>query len=237
MDGTANNPAGASWPKAVIFDLDGTLINSAPDIAGALNEVLGRRDLEPFPLERVKEMIGGGIPTLIRRALEAHGVEPHDIQPLVTDMLGVYAERATALTVLFDGAEDELKRLKAAGIPMAICTNKNQDITDIIVRDLGVAQYFAAVVGARAGGLRKPDPAFLQIVLDELGLEAQDAVLVGDSSADAGVAKAAGMPVVLATFGYCNTPLEQLEPDAIIAAFSELPATLQALAERPVAAE
>jgi phosphoglycolate phosphatase len=224
-----------NWPKAVIFDLDGTLIDSAPDIAAALNEVLVRRGLEPFPLERVKEMIGAGIPTLIKRALEAHGVEPHDIQPLVTDMLGVYAGRATALTVPFDGAVDELRRLRAAGVKLAICTNKNQDITDIIVRDLDMAQYFTSVVGVRPGGSRKPDPAFLQIALDELGVEAADVVLVGDSSADASVAEAAGMPVVLASFGYCHTPLEELEPDAIIAAFSELPEALQTLMARRVA--
>ena len=235
MDRTGDRNTDGNWPKAVIFDLDGTLIDSAPDIAAALNEVLGRRDLAPFPLERVKEMIGAGIPTLIRRALEAHGVEPHDIQPLVTDMIGVYAQRATALTVLFDGAENELKRLRASGVKLAICTNKNQDITDIIVRDLGVAQYFASVVGVRPGGSRKPDPAFLQIALDELGVGAGDAVLVGDSGADASVAKAVGMPVVLVSFGYSHTPLEELEPDAIIAAFSELPEALQALMARRVA--
>ena len=233
LDGAESRSNGAGWPRAVIFDLDGTLIDSAPDIASALNEVLGRRNLPPFALEKVKQMIGGGIPTLIRRALEAHGVEPHDIQPIVTDMLGVYAERATALTVLYDGAKDELDRLRTVGVKMAVCTNKNQDITDIILRDLSVASYFDAVVGARPGLPRKPDPAALQMVLDALSVRAADAVMVGDSSADAGVAKAVGVPVVLASFGYSHGPLEELEPDAIIAGFGELPAALQALSRRP----
>jgi phosphoglycolate phosphatase len=234
LDGTTGRNTGTNWPKAVIFDLDGTLVDSAPDIAAALNEVLGRRGLAPFPLERVKQMIGGGIPVLIKRALEAHGVQPDDIQPVVADMIGVYAARATALTVPFPGAEDELKRLQALGVKMAILTNKNQDITDIIVRDLGMASYFASVVGVRPGGPRKPDPAFVRLVLDELGLDVADAVLVGDSGADAGVAKAVGMPVVLVSFGYSHSPLAELEPDAVIDAFSELPAALAALRERAV---
>lgn len=232
MNGAERRDNGMGWPKAVIFDLDGTLVDSAPDIAGALNEVLGRRELPPFELEKVKTMIGGGIPLLIRRALEAHGVEPHDIQPLVTDMLGVYAERATALTVLFDGAMEELARLRAMGVRLAVCTNKNQDLTDIILRDLGIATYFDAVVGARPGLPRKPDPAALQAVLDALNLAVADAVMVGDSGADAGVAKAIGMPVVLVSFGYCHTPLEELEPDATIAGFAELPRVLEALARQ-----
>jgi phosphoglycolate phosphatase len=215
-----------SWPRAVIFDLDGTLVDSAPDIASALNEVLGRRGLPAFPLDRVKQMVGGGIPALIHRALEAHGVEPHDIDPLVKDMVEVYAGRATALTAPYDGALDELVRLRSAGVKLAVCTNKLQAITDIIMRDLDLSQYFASIVGARAGRPRKPDAGALQAVLDELGLEAEQAVMIGDSGADAGAAKAVGMKLVLAGFGYCTTPLEDFEPDAIIASFAELPEAL-----------
>ncbi len=232
MEGT-EGPAGTeNWPKAVIFDLDGTLVDSAADIASALNEVLGRRDMPPIPLEGVKAMIGGGIPTLIKRALEAHGVQPHDIEPLVTDMIGVYAERATALTELYDGAEEVLGELHGSGVKVAVCTNKSQEITDIILRDLGVAGYFSSVIGAKAGRPRKPDAGALKLVLDELGLEAGHAVMVGDSGADAGAAKAAGMTLVLASFGYCQTPLPELEPDAVIDSFGELQATLRTLARR-----
>jgi phosphoglycolate phosphatase len=223
---------GNCWPRAVIFDLDGTLIDSAPDIASALNEVLGRRDLPPFELERVKEMIGGGIPLLIRRALEAHGVQAHDIEPLVTDMVSVYATRATALTVPYEGAREVLDMLKAAEIPMAICTNKSQAITEIILRDMRLASYFDAVVGAEPGRPRKPDPAPLALILRDFGVSAADAVMIGDSGADAGAAKAAGVPLVLASFGYCHSPLESFAPDAIIDGFAELPRALQSLASR-----
>jgi phosphoglycolate phosphatase len=232
LDAIQDREGSDSWPRAVIFDLDGTLIDSAPDIASALNEVLGRRDLPPFGLERVKEMIGGGIPMLIRRALEAHGVEPHDIEPLVTDMISVYATRATALTVLYDGAKDVLDMLKAANIPMAICTNKSQAITEIILRDMRLASYFDAVVGAEAGRPRKPDPEPLAMILRDFGVAPADAVMIGDSGADAGAAKAAGVPLVLASFGYCHSPLESFAPDAIIDGFAELPRTLRTLASR-----
>jgi phosphoglycolate phosphatase len=230
---SSNDRAGGlGWPQAVIFDLDGTLVDSAPDIAAALNEVLGRRDLPPFTLEKVKEMVGGGIPALIRRALNAHGVQPHDIEPLVADMVGVYADRATALTVLYEGAEDVLIRLRDEGVKIALCTNKLQEITNIILRDLRVMDYFSAVIGAKEGRPRKPDPQALQIVLDELEIEAHQAVMVGDSGADAGAAKAVGMPLVMASFGYCPRPVQEFEPDAVIACFSELPSALEAMAAR-----
>ena len=101
-------------------------------------------------------MIGGGIPALIKRALEAHGVQPHDIEPLVADMALVYAGRATALTTLDDGAEEALSQLGASGVKMAVCTNKLQEITDIILRDLGVAGHFASVVGESSAARSSP---------------------------------------------------------------------------------
>lgn len=230
------NDRAQGWPRAVIFDLDGTLVDSAPDIAAALNDVLGQRNLPHFTLEKVKEMVGGGIPALIRRALDAHGVEAHDIEPLVAEMVSLYASRATTLTVLYDGAEDVLIRLRDEGVKIALCTNKLQEITDIIMRDLRVADYFSSVIGAKDGRPRKPDPGALHAVLDELGLEAHQAVMIGDSGADAGAAKAAGMPLVMASFGYCPRPVEEFEPDAVIASFGALPGALAALAARRASA-
>jgi phosphoglycolate phosphatase len=230
---SSSGPAsGRLWPRAVIFDLDGTLVDSAPDIAASLNEVLGRRGLPPIALDKVKQMVGGGIPALIRRALEAHGVQPHDIEPLVADMVGVYEARATELTALYSGAEDTLIHLRSEGVQLAVCTNKLQHITDIILRDLGVAGYFASVIGAHVTRPRKPHPGALQAVLDELRLQADECVMVGDSGADAGAAKAVNMPLVMAAFGYCPDPVGSFEPDAVIASFDALPAALDAMAAR-----
>ena len=219
----------AAWPRAVIFDLDGTLIDSAPDIAESLNEVLGRRNLPPFALPDVKRMLGAGIPALITRALAAHGVEAGDVKPLVADMIGVYALRATRLTLPFDGAVERLREFHRDGVKMAVCTNKQQHVTDIILRDLNIAQYFSCAIGARPELARKPDPAMIHLALDAMGTPPARAVMVGDSSADAGAAKAAGLPVVLAAFGYSTTPVAEFGPDAIIASFAELPAVLRRL--------
>ena len=224
-----NVARGKGWPRAVVFDLDGTLVDSAPDIAASLNEVLGWRDLAPFPLADVRRMIGGGIRLLITRALEAHGVATDDVQPVVDDMLRVYAGRATELTVLFEGAEDTLRDLRGAGVKLAVCTNKVQHITDIILRDLDIAQYFASVVGARPDLPRKPDPAMLHCALAMMEIGAAEAVMVGDSSADSGAAQAAGMPVILAEFGYAPGGIAALAPDAIFAHFADLPAVLASL--------
>lgn len=219
----------SAWPRAIIFDLDGTLVDSAPDIAESLNEVLGQRGLPPLPLASVKAMVGSGIPVLISRALEAHGVQADDVKPLVTDMIGVYAQRATRLTALFDGVEDCLGAFRRSGVKMAVCTNKQQDVTDIILRDLEISHYFECAIGACPELARKPDPAMLHHALGAMGASAAYAVMVGDSHVDAGAAKAAGMPVVLASFGYSPDPVAAFGPDAIIDSFGELPAVLRRL--------
>lgn len=225
-----NGAGEAGWPKAVIFDLDGTLIDSAPDIAASLNVVMEQRGLEPFPLADVKRMIGGGIRQLINRALEAHGVLSDDIDQLVMDMVAIYATRATELTRLFDGAGAVIEQFHAAGIKMAVCTNKVQHVTDIIVRELGIARYFESVVGFGPELARKPDPAMLDYALGVMGLTRADAVMVGDTSADAGAARAAGMPVVLAAFGYAPPEtIVELAPDEVFTHFAELPAIIATL--------
>jgi phosphoglycolate phosphatase len=215
------------WPQAVIFDLDGTLIDSAPDLAASLNEVLGRRGVQPISLEGVKGMIGGGIPLLITRALLAHGATPGDIKPLVDDMMAVYETRATLLTKLFDGAEQVIRDFRQAGVKMAVCTNKLQQVTDLILRELDIAQYFTAVIGARPLLPRKPDPTKIHMALAAMETSAAGAVMVGDSSNDAEAARAAGIPVVLAAFGYSTTPVDELSPDAVIVSLTELPEALR----------
>jgi phosphoglycolate phosphatase len=221
---------GADWPRAVIFDLDGTLVDSAPDIAASLNIVLVQRGLAPFPLDNVKRMIGGGVKQLINNALEAHGVATDDVDQLVMDMVSIYATRATELTRLFDGAGEVIERFHAAGIQMAVCTNKVQRVTDIIVRDLGIERFFAAVVGFGEEFPRKPSPAMLHHALAVMGVAPSDAVMIGDSGADAGAARAAGMPVVLAAFGYAPlSTIQELAPDGLLARFADLPQVLASL--------
>lgn len=220
----------AVWPAAIIFDLDGTLVDSAPDIAASVNEVLGGKGLPPLELEAIKHMMGGGIRVLVQQALAAHGVATDGVDQLMEDMLNVYSTRATLLTQPFDGAREVLAEFHAAGIKMAVCTNKHQDVSDLIVRELGLERYFAAVVGFGPHVERKPSPAMLNRALGVMGVAGGNAVMVGDSGADSGAARAAGMPVVLAEFGYAPPgSIKELAPDGVFAHFTELPTVLASL--------
>jgi phosphoglycolate phosphatase len=211
------------WPKAVVFDLDGTLIDSAPDIAQALNRATEKRGIEPFSLDQVKEMIGGGVPHLVRRALFARGLGADGLMPLVEDFIGFYRETLTTNTRIYEGGRELLEQLRSGGRRLGICTNKNHQLTVEILEQLDLAKYFSSVAGERQGWPRKPDPAPLLEVIAELGASRRDALMVGDSGADVTCARAAKMPVVVVDFGYSRVEPEALGADAVISRLSELP--------------
>ena len=217
------------WPKAVVFDLDGTLIDSAPDIAHALNRATEKRGIEPFPLNQVKEMIGGGVPKLIKRALTARGLPVEGAMPLVDDFIGLYREELTTRTTVYDGGRELLEQLYGEGRRLGICTNKNHELTIEILQQLDLIKYFGSVLGEREGRARKPDPAPLLEVVTELGASPQDALMAGDSEADVACARAAGIPVLVVDFGYSRTAPEALGADAVISRLSELPQHLSSL--------
>ncbi len=211
------------WPKAVVFDLDGTLIDSAPDIAHALNRATEKRGIEPFALEQVKEMIGGGVPQLVGRALRARGLPDNGLMPLVEEFIALYRENLTTRTKIYEGARELLEQLHGEGRRLGICTNKNHELTFEILEQLDLAKYFSSVIGEREGYPRKPDPAPLFEVVAELGASPKDALMAGDSEADVACARAAKMPVLVVGFGYSRTAPEALGADAVISRLSELP--------------
>ncbi|MDZ4791621.1 MAG: HAD-IIIA family hydrolase [Hyphomicrobiales bacterium] len=217
------------WPLAVIFDLDGTLIDSAGDIASALNNVMETRGFAPFEMVKVREMIGGGIPKLVEKAFLSHGVQPDDLEPVIMDFLKVYAANCVVDTKLYDGALPLLERLHADGVKIGLCTNKQQAISEEILERLGIAHFFGAVVGERKGQPRKPDAEPLRLAMQQLGVTAAETLMVGDSAADSGCAQAAGVPVALVTFGYTHTLVSQLGAQALIDQLSELPSTFTAI--------
>jgi phosphoglycolate phosphatase len=223
----------SDWPKAVVFDLDGTLIDSALDIAHALNRAAKRRGIEPFPLDQVKEMIGGGVPQLVGRALRARGIPADGLMPLVEEFIALYRENLTTNTTIYEGGRELLTQLYREGRRLGICTNKNHELTVEILQQLDLMKYFGSVLGEREGRPRKPDPAPLLEVVAELGASAQDTLMAGDSEADVACARAAKMPVLVVDFGYSRIAPEALGADAVISRLSDLPRLFSSLKPRP----
>jgi phosphoglycolate phosphatase len=222
------------WPLAVVFDLDGTLIDSVADIAHALNRALALHDLPPFPVEQVKAMVGGGVPQLVERALIAHGLTARELLPLAADFIQYYRQNLTAHTTLYDGAAELLQQLKGEGRRLGLCTNKQHDLAVETLKELGLTKYFLAVEGERAGHPRKPDPTPLRKVLAALGASPGNAAMVGDSAADIGCARAAGVLSIALNSGYSSAGTEALGADTVVSSLRDVPQALARLAPLPL---
>lgn len=227
-----------SWPKAILFDLDGTLADSAADMASALNHVLGEEGYPAHSIPAVTAMIGGGIPLLIERALVAHGETPSQerVGEIFPRYREAYVPRAVETTRLFPGVAAVLKKYHVQGVALGVCTNKPEAISRIILDKLGVLPFFGAVIGGDTLPTKKPDPAPVLEGLSRLGCTPEHGLMVGDSAADAFAAEAAGVRCILVTFGYSQDPIEDLPSEGVIDhfdAFSSLVSGLQA-ARAPV---
>jgi phosphoglycolate phosphatase len=219
---------------ALAFDLDGTLIDSAPDIATALNRLmaeLGRPDLD---LLEVRRMIGDGAGTLVERALVARSVahRPEEIGSYLHRFLAHYEADPIRLTRPYPGVPGTLAQLHADGFRLAICTNKPQRATDVILAALELSQYFGAVLGADAVENRKPHPDHLEAALTAIGATPEQAVMIGDSTNDVLPARALAMPSIVMAYGYGRAPLSALGADLILEDFAALPEALVRIDER-----
>ncbi len=219
-------------PRAVVFDLDGTLVDSLPDITDALNAGFAAAGLRTLPMAQVRNLVGGGVSRLVERALEAVGAEPTPAaaEKLRLSVVTAYAAAPCVKTALFPHARELLTALAGDGIKLGLCTNKPQAITETILVELGVARHFGSVIGARQGIALKPARDMLDMCLAELGVAADEALMVGDSAADVGTARAAGCRVVAMTYGYTQVPAERLGADAVVASFADLGSAMAALA-------
>ncbi|MDQ6435395.1 phosphoglycolate phosphatase [Mesorhizobium sp. LHD-90] len=230
----ASTPKPPRMPKAILFDLDGTLVDSAPDIAAAVNELLAASRLPPLSVAQVTGMIGGGVRKLVERAFAASRapLAGEALDRAERDMAPIYLRHLTRLTRLLPGAREAIVHFSGAGIPMAVATNKPQVAARTILLHFGLFERLGALVGGDAVTHKKPAPDALLAALEKLGVAPADALMVGDSISDVKAARAAGMPVALIRGGYTETPVEELGADLVCDSLLDLPAAL----ERPAVA-
>ena len=206
---------------AAIFDLDGTLADSVPDIAAALNGALTDAGLAPFDVASVTNMVGAGARRLVERSLLARGAAPS--RALADQVHGRfiahYEAHPCVHTKLYPGARAALDELAGQGWRMGICTNKPEPLAVAVVAALGIAPLFGAVTGGRTGTPLKPAPDMIRLVLIALKSSPDDTVFIGDSAADLGAGRAAGLPVILMAHGYSDTPVATLGADRVVAGF------------------
>lgn len=209
----------------VVFDLDGTLIDTAPDLVDTLNVVLGRVGLPPVPFATARKMIGSGARVMIERGLKAKGrpVAAAEVDRLFRQFIEYYTAHIADRSRPFPGLEAALERLAARGCLLAICTNKLEGLSLQLLAALDLAKHFAAICGQDTLGMQKPDPEMLRQTIVRAGGRPDHAVMVGDSATDIHTARAAGIPIVAVEFGYTEIPVAELSPDRIIGHFDELP--------------
>jgi phosphoglycolate phosphatase len=222
----------------IALDLDGTLVDTAPDLIAVLNQILAELGHAALPLAAARSVIGHGARAMLSRGFDAAGEVPTPVEMdrLFDRFIDLYVARIAAESRPYPGVEDALDSLAAAGARLAVCTNKRTDLSLMLLGALGLKDRFAAIVGPDLAGARKPDPKHLLAAIAAAGGEARRALMVGDSRTDLDAARAAGTPVALVTFGYTETPAADLQPDALIDRFADLPAAAMRLLQAPAAA-
>ena len=214
--------------KAVIFDLDGTLIDSLPDVIESLNTVLERAGRRRITKNEARAMIGGGAEPLIQQAFSLTGneVNPAEVKRFVEEFLQEYSENPATKTRLFEDVRYVLKKFIDDGLKLGICTNKPHAMAHRVMNELNLTKYFDSCVGKGLLPFSKPDQRHYEHVVNEIGVSKGETTYVGDSETDVQTARNAGVPVVLVSFGYSRAPAHILGADFVINRFSELPETL-----------
>ncbi|MDH3703638.1 MAG: phosphoglycolate phosphatase [Alphaproteobacteria bacterium] len=211
---------------ALIFDFDGTLIESAPELARCLNALLAEDGRRPLTQAQVEDMIGNGVAKLVERGLRASGGVPSNLDAHVKRFMAIYDSAPITDTPIYDGVTETLARLGADGHVMAICTNKPYAPTMKILDGIGMTHHFSVVGGGDSFPVRKPDPGHLEGVLDMLGIARDQAIMIGDSPNDISCAVAAGVRSIAVTYGYSRIPHAELGADRLIDRFDALPAAI-----------
>jgi phosphoglycolate phosphatase len=215
----------------IVFDLDGTLIDTAPDLIHTLNLILAQEDLPAVPYAHARTLIGGGPRALIERALAAEGrsCATAQVDPLYAAFIAHYAEHIADRSRPFPGLDQALGELAAADHRLAVCTNKLEWLSLKLLGALHLTQHFAAICGPDTFRVQKPDPEVFRQTVRRAGGDPGRALMIGDSKTDVQTGRAAHVPVIAVDFGYTDVPIANLQPDRIISAFSQLPAAISDL--------
>ncbi|KAF2989010.1 phosphoglycolate phosphatase [Methylocystis sp. MJC1] len=215
----------------LVFDLDGTLADTAHDLIATLNVLLAREGLPLAPPASARSIVGAGARALIERgfALSGAPLPPDRVEPLVVEFLAHYEAHIADESRLFPGALAALDRFGDAGFKLAVCTNKPERMARLLLEKLGAADRFSAICGRGTFPMHKPDPRTLELTIETAGGDLARAVMVGDSKTDIDTAKGAGAPVVAVDFGYTEIPVTEFAPDRVISHFDELWAAAESI--------
>ena len=214
--------------RSAIFDLDGTLAHTAPDLVGAANDLMAAEGLPPIDVSIAEKTAGFGAKALIRAAFD-NAKESYDearVDALFHPFLDRYAERIADESRLYDGAEMVLDDLARDGWLLGICTNKPEGLAIELMTRLGALERFGALLGADTLPVRKPDPTHLFETISRIGGDPATSVMIGDTDTDLKTARNAEIPCILTSFGYSHIPVARLKPDAIVDRFEQIPAAL-----------
>ncbi len=214
---------------AIVFDLDGTLIDSVPDVRGAVNRMLAAAGRQPISLEQAHAFVGEGAGVLVAKALAATGAPPDAMDDLVERYIDFYRQHPADETVVYPGVAEALETLAGRGVRMGICTNKPAAMTGLVLEALGLDRYFSAITSGDNVPHRKPDGRHVILTLEMMKAGTAAAVMVGDSETDVAAGKDAGLAVVAVSYGYAHVPVAEMGADAVIDSFAALPDALDAL--------
>jgi phosphoglycolate phosphatase len=210
-------------PPTVVFDLDGTLVDTAADLAGAMNHCLTLEGLPHLTTDSVRSLVGHGARALLRQGLSAAGDSSEaTIDRMVPEFLRFYAGNIAVHSHLYPGALAVLDELQHNGCALGVCTNKPEKLSLALMEEIDVLKYFGAVFSGDTLPIRKPDPLHLLTTIKHLGGMAESAVMVGDSSVDIETAVAAGVPVIGVTFGFSTEPMTTLSPTVIVDGYDRM---------------
>jgi phosphoglycolate phosphatase len=221
----------AKLAPTIVYDLDGTLADTAEDLVATLNWLLAREGRAPLKVENAGSLVGAGARALITRGFAASGksLEPEKLEALFVDYLSYYSAHIMERSRLYPGVDKALAAFERAGWRQAVCTNKTESLAKLLITKLGIAGRFAFVCGQDTFGVGKPDAKPLLETIAASGGARERAIMVGDSDTDIKTARAANVPVIAVDFGYADVPVEELGPDRVVSHFDELMQACDAL--------